>query len=301
MNVLTQLIASGLTLGTPIVLAALGGMFSYNARVFNIALESFMLVGAYFSVTMTQSLGGSIWLGVLAGVLAGGLLALIMGFGVLSWGADEVILGIAFNLFALGLTSYLLTSGSNSGRGFIQLGHGLPQVELASLQHVPILSGLINGHDPIVFASWLLAALAAWIIYRTRFGLRVKASGESELGARAVGVAVWRTKMWTFLLSGLLSGLGGAELALGSVHLFSQDITAGAGIIAFAAVVFGGGRPGRVILGALLFGFAEAGAGVAQVGSTVPPDFVLMVPYVAAIVALAVLGGGRRSRRQGAA
>jgi len=301
MSVLTQLIASGFTLATPILLAALGGMFSYNARVFNIGLEGFMLVGAYFSVTMTQTLGGSVWLGVVAGVVAAGLLALIMGFGVLSWGADEVILGIALNLFALGLTSYLLTSGSNSGRGFIQLNQGLPQVELASLRHVPILSGFINGHDPLVFASWLLAALAAWTIYRTRFGLRVRASGESELGARAVGVAVWRTKMWTFLLSGLLSGLGGAELALGSVHLFSQDITAGAGIIAFAAVVFGGGRPGRVILGALLFGFAEAGAGVAQVGSSIPPDFVLMVPYVAAIVALAVLGRGRHRRRQDAA
>jgi simple sugar transport system permease protein len=296
MSVLNQLIASGLTLGTPIVLAALGGMFSYNARVFNIALEAFMLVGAYFSVTMTQTLG-SVWLGVVAGVLAAGILASIMGLAVLSWGADEVILGIALNLFALGLTSYLLTSGSNSGRGFIQLSQGLPQVMLTGLQHVPILSGLINGHDPVVFATWLLAGLAAWVIYRTRFGLRIRASGESDLAARAVGVAVWRTKMWTFVLSGLLSGLGGAELALGSVHLFSQDITAGAGIIAFAAVVFGGGRPGRVIAGALLFGFAEAGAGVAQIGSTVAPDFVLMTPYVAAIVALVALGDRRRRRQ----
>jgi simple sugar transport system permease protein len=217
-----------------------------------------------------------------------------MGVAVLSWGADEVILGIALNLFALGLTSYLLTSGSNSGRGFIQLSRGLPQVMLTGLQHVAILSGLINGHDPVVFASWLLAGLAAWVIYRTRFGLRIRASGESDLAARAVGVAVWRSKMWTFVLSGLLSGLGGAELALGSVHLFSQDITAGAGIIAFAAVVFGGGRPGRVIAGALLFGFAEAGAGVAQIGSTVAPDFVLMTPYVAAIIALVALGDRRR-------
>jgi ABC-type uncharacterized transport system permease subunit len=290
-----QLLSSGLTLGTPIVFASVGGLFSYNAKIFNIGLEGFMLVGAYFSVIATRD-WGSPWLGVLAGVLAGAVLAALMGFAVLSWGADEVIVGIALNLFALGLTSYLLTSGSNIGTGFIELKSGLPALHAKWLDNVPILRGLLQGHDPLVFASWFASVAAGVIIYRTRFGLRIRASGESELAARAVGVAVWRTKLWTFVLSGALAGIGGAELALGSVHLFSQNITAGSGIIAFAAVVFGAGRPGRVVLGALLFGFAEALAGVLQLGSTVAPQFVLMVPYVAAIFALGVFGGRRKQK-----
>jgi simple sugar transport system permease protein len=289
------LIAGGLTLGTPILLAALGGMFSYNARIFNIGLEGFMLVAAYFSVLATGHFG-SPWLGVLAGLLAGLILAAGMGFAVLSWGADEVIIGIALNLLALGVTSYLLTSGSNTGSGFLILNRGLPTVNLGP--NVAILNGLLQGHDPVVPGSWLLAILCGVAIQRSRFGYRVRASGESELSSRAAGVNVWRTKMWTFLLSGMLSGIGGAELALGSVHLFSQDMTAGAGIIAFAAVVFGGGRPLRVVVGALLFGFAESLAGVLQLGS-VAPEFVLMMPYVAAIVALTAIGF--RLRRQRAA
>jgi simple sugar transport system permease protein len=293
MNTLTTLIASGLTLGTPILLAALGGMFSYNAGIFNIGLEGFMLVGAYFAVLATQHFG-SPWVGVGAAVIAGTALAMIMGFAVLSWAADEVIVGIALNLLALGLTSYLLTSGSNIGNGFLTLNSGLPVLNIGP--NVAILRGFFQGHDPLIIASWVIAVVTGITIKKTRFGYRIRASGESELSARAAGVAVWRTKMWTFVLSGALAGLGGAELALGSVHLFSQDITAGIGIIAFAAVVFGAGKPGRVVIGALLFGGAEALGEVLQLGSKLAPQFILMVPYVAAIVALAVIGSRLRRR-----
>ena len=297
LHTLNSLVSPGLELSAPLILAAIGGLISYRAGVFNIALEGFMLFAAYFAVKIA-AVSGSVWLGVLAGVLAGSALAAVMGVAVLSFKADEVIVGIALNLFALGLTSFLLNSGgaSGGGSGFLRLNSGLPQVNIGAINGVPVLGEVINGHDPLVYASWLSVPVVALLLRRTLFGLQLRAAGESPLAARAAGVRVDTTKFASFVLSGAFAGLGGAQLALGSVHLFSQDMTSGRGIIAFAAVIFGGGTPLFVGLASALFGFAQALAGVLQIGSSFPTQFVLMVPYVFAIVALAL--GGRRGWRR---
>lgn len=289
------LIQPGLQLSAPLLLAATGGLFSYRAGVFNIALEGFMLVAAYFSVGAVAATG-SLWLGVGAGVLSATLLAAFMGVMVLVFLADEVIVGIALNLFALGLTTYLLNSANSNGGGFIHLNGGLPVVTIPWLVHVPVVNDIVNGRDVLVYASWIAVPLAALILRGTLFGLQVRAAGESPLAARAAGVPVGRIKFASFLLSGFLCGLAGVELALGSVYLFSENMTAGRGIIAFAAVIFGNGVPLVVGLASVLFGFAQALAGVLQIGSRFPPQFVLMAPYIFAIVAL-VLGKRRYALR----
>ena len=296
MQTLNNLIGPGLELSAPLILAAMGGLLSYRAGIFNIALEGFMLFAAYFAVK-AAAVSGSILLGVFVGVAAGTALAAVMGVAVLWFQADEVIVGIALNLFAVGLTSYLLNTGGAAGNGFLRLSSGLPEVHIGALDHVAVVNDVINGHDPLVFASWLSVPVVALFLRRTLFGLRLQAAGESPLAATAAGVRVGPTKFVSFLLSGAFSGLAGAQLALGSVHLFSENMTAGRGIIAFAAVIFGAGAPLFVGLASALFGFAQALAGVLQIGGTFPTQFVLMVPYVFAIVALAVAGRGGWRRR----
>ncbi len=290
LDTLRDLLQPGFQLAAPLLLAAVGGLFSYRAGIFNIALEGFMLVSAFFAVQGAVSTG-SVWLGLLLGVASAVALAAVMGTAVLAFRADEVIVGIAVNLFALGLTTYLLRDAATSGRS-LRLDDGLPSVPIGPLVDVPVVRELLENRDPLVFLSLAAIPFAAVILRRTLFGLRLRACGEAPLAARAAGVPVTGLKFASFLLSGLFCGLAGAQLSLGSVSLFSENMTSGRGIIAFAAVIFGGGIPLVVGLAGLLFGFAQALAGLLQIGSSFPPQFVLMAPYLLAIVALTV--GGRR-------
>jgi general nucleoside transport system permease protein len=290
-----NLLQPGLQLAAPLILAAIGGLFSYRAGIFNIALEGFMLTGAYFAVK-GAAVFGSIWLGLMLGVFSSLVLAAVMGAFVLFMKADEVIVGIAVNLLAFGMTTYLLNSGGSVGAGFLNLDSGLPSFSVPGLSHIPVIKEVFDNRDPLVWASWFSIPVAAFVLRRTLFGMRLRAAGESPLSARAAGVPVTAMKFWSFLLSGLFCGLAGAQLSLGSVHLFSENMTSGRGIIAFAAVIFGGGAPLVVGLAGLMFGFAQALAGVLQINTSFPPQFVLMSPYVLAVVVLA-LGDRRNSLR----
>lgn len=293
MQTVHNLLQPGLQLAAPLILAAIGGLFSYRAGIFNIALEGFMLVGAYFAVKGT-AVFGSVWAGLALGIASAVVMAGAMGVFVLFMKADEVIVGIALNLLAFGLTTYLLNSGASAGAGFLDLNSGLPSFSVPGLSHVPVIKEIFDNRDPLVWVSWISVPLAAFVLRRTLFGLRLRAAGESPLSARAAGVPVTAMKFWSFLISGLFCGLAGAQLSLGSVHLFSENMTAGRGIISFAAVIFGAGAPLVVGLAGLMFGLAQALAGVLQINTTFPPQFVLMTPYVFAIVVLA-LGGKRRA------
>ena len=292
MQTVHNLLQPGLQLAAPIILAAIGGLFSYRAGIFNIALEGFMLTGAYFAVKGT-AVFGSVWVGLVLGVVSAVVMAAAMGVFVLFMKADEVIVGIALNLLALGMTTYLLNSGASAGAGFLDLNSGLPSFSVPGLSHIPVIKEIFDGRDPLVWVSWISVPLAAFVLRRTLVGLRLRAAGESPLSARAAGVAVTAMQFWSFLISGMFCGLAGAQLSLGAVHLFSENMTSGRGIIAFAAVIFGAGAPLVVGLAGLMFGIAQALAGVLQINTTFPPQFVLMTPYVFAIVVLAL--GGKRS------
>jgi general nucleoside transport system permease protein len=291
MQTVNNLLQPGVQLAAPLILAAIGGLFSYRAGVFNIALEGFMLVAAYFAVK-GASLSGSVWIGLVLGVVAAVVLSLLMGVFVLFFDSDPVIVGIALNLLALGLTTYLLNGGGSGGAGFLDLPRGLPMFSVPGLASIPIVKDVFDHRDPLVWASWISVPAAAFVLRRTLFGMRLRAAGESELAARAAGVSVVRMKLASFALSGFFCGLAGAQLSLGAVHLFSENMTSGRGIIAFAAVIFGAGLPLLVGLAGLMFGLAQALAGVLQISSNFPPQFVLMTPYLFAVAALAL--GGRR-------
>lgn len=299
MQTVHNLLAPGLQLAAPLILASVGGLFSYRAGIFNIALEGFMLTAAFFAVKASAAFS-SIWLGLALGVLAAITVSAVMAVFVLFFRSDEVIVGIALNLFAVGLTTYLLNSGGSVGSGFLNLSSGLPSFSIPGFSSVPILRDIFDNRDPLIYVSWLSIPVAAFVLRRTLFGMRLRAAGESPLSARAAGVRVTWIKFCSFILSGFFCGLAGAELSLGSVHLFSENMTSGRGIMAFAAVIFGNGIPLVVGLASLMFGFAQAAAGVLQIGSRFPPQFVLMAPYLLAIIALALSGHrlfGRLRRR----
>lgn len=297
MSDVIRLLGPGILLAAPILYAALGGMFTQRAGIFNIALEGFMLLAAYFAVAIAVTTGSTLW-GAVGGVLAAVVAASVMAVLVVGCRADEVIVGIAINLFALGLTTFLLANSLSAGHR-LELPSGFPTLHLSWLSDVPVLGPVFNDRDVLVWALIPAVAAVVYVFGQTGFGLRLKAAGEAPLAARAAGVRVAGVRFASIVISGALCGLGGAELAIGSVHLFSENITSGRGIIAFAAVIFGAGFVGRTAVACLLFGFAQALAGLLQIRTNFPSQFVLMVPYlltVAAIVARDALGKRRRAR-----
>lgn len=289
------LLGPGILLAAPILYAAIGGLFTYRAGIFNIGLEGFMLISAYFSIVGAMQTH-SLLLGTLIGVLAAALAAAVMGVAVVAFRADEVIVGIAINLFALGLTTFLLSDAQTSGQS-LDLPSGYPQFHIGLLDGVPVLDQIFNNRDVII---WLMIPLVIGVnllFRRTSFGLHLKATGEAPLAARAAGVRVSAVRFASVVLSGVLCGVGGAELSIGSVHLFSENMTSGRGIIAFAAVIFGAGLVGRVSVACLLFGLAQALAGLLQIKTNFPSQFVLMVPYLVTIVAVGISDALSRRRR----
>lgn len=283
MEILVAALGPGLRTASPILLAALGGTFSQRAGVFNIALEGYMLVGAFVAVLVT-SMTGSLLLALGAAILASVTLALVMAFFVITLRGDEIIVGIAVNLLALGLTAFLLQEVT-SGSAFLRLEFGLPNVDLPFLEPIPIVGPLLAHQGILVWVSFVLIPLVSWTLYRTGLGLRIRAVGESPEAAISAGVAPARMRYIAFGISGAFCALAGAQLAMGALSLFSINMTAGRGIIAFAAVIFGRGVPKWVVMAALLFGFADAVANRMQ-ALGLPVQFALMMPYILTIAVL---------------
>ena len=280
MSVLAFL-AQTLRIAIPYLLAAAGGVISERAGLIGLTLEGYMLGGA-FAAAVGSYLAGAPWIGVLAALVAGGLLALLYAVSAIRFRADQVVIGIAINLLAIGLTRFFLRlffdSSSNSPRvpGFQVTGSGTGFVALAQ--------------NPLVWIGVLTIPATAWVLYRTPFGLRVRAVGEHPVAAASVGVPVARVRYLAAILSGMLAGLGGAYLALDQ-HQFTDGMTAGRGFIALAATIFGRWDPVRAGLACLLFAAAETLQIQLQGSQAIPSQFVEMIPYVLTIIALAGVVG----------
>ena len=283
MEILIAALGPGLRTASPILLASLGGIFTQRAGIFNIALEGYMLVGA-FAAVIAASATGSAFVGVVAAVIVVSLLALLMGFIVIELAADVIVIGIAVNLLAAALTSFLLQSVTG-GAAFLRVPVGIPDVNLTAIAGVPIIGPLFASQGILVFASLLLVPIVGAVFARTSLGLRLRAVGERPDAAISSGVDVRRIRYVAFLLCGALCGLAGAQLSLGLLALFSFNMTAGRGIIAFAAVVFGAAQARWVAIAALIFGFADAVANRMQTLG-LPVQFVVMTPYVLTIAVL---------------
>ena len=262
------LIASTIRLSTPLILAALGGLYSERGGVINIALEGMMLAGAFTAAAVTV-FTHSPWAGLLAAVIAGLVVAALHAVVTINYRADQVVSGAAINILFLGVPALL------SGALFESTG-ATPQ--LPRDQTLP---------NTLVYLAFILVAVTAYVIYRTRFGLRLRAVGENPEAAMAAGVSVTRMRYAGVLISGALAALGGAYLSIGQSSLFTRNMTAGRGFIALAALIFGKWDPVGVLLACLFFGFAEAVAIRMQGTVDIPNQFIQMIPYVLTMVVLA--------------
>lgn len=274
-------LAQTLRIAVPYLFAAAGGVVTERAGLIGLTLEGYMLGGA-FAAAVGSYYGQSAWLGVLSGILGGVLLGLLYGVSAIRFRADQVVVGIAINLLAIGLTRFFLRlafgSSSNSPRvpGFGGEQSGTGFAALSS--------------NPMIWLGIIAIPVVAWILYRTLFGLRVRAVGEHPAAATSVGISVSRVRYTAAALSGALAGLGGVYLVLDQ-HQFTDQMTAGRGFIALAATIFGRWDPSRVGLACLLFAAAEALQIQLQGAQLIPSQFVEMIPYVLTIVALAGVVG----------
>jgi general nucleoside transport system permease protein len=274
-------LAQTLRIAIPYLFAAIGGVVSERSGLIALGLEGYMLGGA-FCGALASYYSGSPWVGLLGAATGGVVLALLYAFTAIRYRADQVVVGIAINLLVIGLTRFFLRlafhSSANSPRipGF---GGDQPSGGVISLVG-----------NPLIPIGILAVALVAWLLYRTPFGLRVRAVGEHPAAATSVGIRVPRIRYTAAALSGALAALGGAYLALDQ-HLFSAEMTAGRGFIALAAVIFGRWDPFRAALACVLFAAAEALQIQLQGAQAIPSQFVEMIPYALTIVALAGVVG----------
>ena len=274
-------LAQTLRIAIPYLFAACGGVVSERSGLIGLGLEGYMLAGA-FCGAVTSYYTGSPWLGLVGAVAGGAASALLYAVTAIRFRADQVVVGIAINLFAIGLTRFLLRlffdSSSNSPRvaGFTVQGSGSG------------FGALLQ--NPLVLLGIVVVPAIAWLLYRTPFGLRVRAVGEHPAAAASVGVPVNRVRYVAVAASGMLAGLGGAYLALDQ-HQFTDGMTAGRGFIALAATIFGRWDPARAGLACLLFAAAETLQIQLQGSQVIPSQFVEMIPYVLTIVALAGVVG----------
>ncbi|MGK9147181.1 ABC transporter permease [Plantibacter flavus] len=290
------LLAGSLALSVPLIFGALGGVISERVGVVNVAIEGQLLAGAFVSA-LVASVTQNLFAGLLAALVAGALVSFVLAAFSIKYLVDQVIVGVVVNVLVLGLTSFLYSNLLAANAAALNSPPQFLPIAIPLLSAIPVIGPVLFNQTVIVYAMYLAVLVVFFCLYQTRWGLRVRAVGEHPQAADTVGINVNGTRFWNVLLAGAVAGFGGAYFTLGSVGAFSKDITSGAGFIALAAVIFGQWNPLRAALAALLFGFAtnlQYVLGQLAVPSPVPTQFLLMLPYLVTMVALAGLIGRSR-------
>ncbi len=284
--------ASTLRIATPILLAALGGVMTERSGVINIGLEGMMLMGAFAAALASYFMGA--WMGILVGVLVGGLMGLLHAFLSVTVKANQIISATAINILAVGLPNLIVPI---VWPGYFAITPVVPVVKDISvpiLKDIPILGPVLGHQNPIVYIALLLVPAIHFLLFRTPLGLRIRSVGEHPEAADTLGISVTKMRYIAVTMSGLLAGLGGAFLSIAYQSQFSKAMTQGRGFIGLAAMIFGRWRPLGALYACLIFGFADAFQAAAQsAGVPIPPEFLLMLPYVLTLVALVGLLGKR--------
>lgn len=309
---LMQVLDTTLRLATPLLLACLAGLFSERAGIFDIGLEGKMLMAAMSSGAVA-ALTGSVWLGLAAGIAGAMLFALVHGLASITFRGNQLISGVALNFVASGITVLIAQDLFKQGGRTAPLEGAarfspidLPFAE--TLREVPLLGALyaevLSGHTLLVYVALLLVPVSWWVLFRTRFGLRLRAVGENPASVDTAGVSVVRLRYTAVLITGVLCGLAGAYMATGLQAGFGREMTAGRGYIALAALIFAKWRPWYCLYATLLFGFLQALAlrpDVIQktIGLAVPVPLLDALPYILTVVVLAGLVGKATPPRAG--
>ncbi len=280
----TTVLAAALRMATPLMFASLGGTFSERAGVINIALEGMMLTGAFSAMLVTYYVGNP-WVGLLGAMIAGGLMAAIHAVVCIRYQANQVVSGTAINIFAGGLTVFLLRLFFNVS-GTSPAVNRIPTITIPGLVSIPWLGPVLGRQNAMVYIAIALVFLGHFVIFKTVWGLRLRAVGEHPKAADTVGVNVFKMRYSAVIISGILAGLGGAYLSTAHLSRFGDGMTAGRGFIALAAMIFGKWNPIGAMGASLFFGYADAlQMRLQEVG--IPSQFVAMLPYILTMVALA--------------
>lgn len=288
------LLIGTVSLSVPLIFGAMGGVISERVGVVNVAIEGQLLAGAFVSAVVA-SVTGNPFIGLLGAVVAGTLVSFVLAAFSIKYLVDQVIVGVVLNVLVTGLTSFLYSQVLTANPTLLNSPPRFDRIPIPLLSEIPVIGPTLFRQTIVVYLMYIAVAVVFYALFKTKWGLRVRAVGEHPQAADTVGIKVNRTRFWNVSLAGAIAGLGGAYFTLGSVGAFNKEMTAGAGYIALAAVIFGRWDPIRATLAALLFGFASNLQNVLGIiGSPVPSEFMLMLPYVVTIFAVAGLVGKSR-------
>ncbi len=291
---LVGLLAGALTVSTPLIFGSLGGVISERVGVVNIAIEGQLLAGA-FVAAMVATFTGSAIAGLLAAMVAGAAVSAVLAAFAIKYLVDQVIVGVVLNVLVIGLTSFLYSTVMTADPDLFNKPERFERIAIPLLSDIPVLGPILFNQTIIVYLMFALVPAVWFALFKTRWGLRLRSVGEHPKAADTVGINVRATRFWNVLLAGLIVGGGGAFFTLAAIGSFTKEMTNGAGFIALAAVIFGQWNPIRATLAALLFGFAtNLQSTLSIVGSPVPSEFMLMLPYLVTIFAVAGLVGFSR-------
>lgn len=288
-DLLTALLMAGLLRAVPLTLAALGEAVGERAGLLNLGIEGMMLSGCFFGFYAAYHTE-SLWIGMLAGIAAGIVLAMIFGVLTISMGVDQVLVGLAITIFGAGLTAYLfrdLFEGKNVAADVDPVNISIPL-----LRDIPIIGEPLFERQLIFYVCWALVPIFAFVLARTKFGLEVRAAGENPFAADAAGVDVVRTRFLAAGIAGAMAGFAGGFLCVADVKIFSIGMTFGSGFIALALTMLGRWNPYRIMIGAIFFGMLQTLGDQLQInGVDIQTEFIGMFPYIGIMLALVVLAG----------
>jgi general nucleoside transport system permease protein len=282
------IVASGVRLSTPILFAALGEQIAERSGVLNLGVEGMMLMGAFTGFIGTY-FTGNIFIGLLLAISGPALMAALMAFMSVSLRTNQLVAGLAIWLLGVGLTSllYRLIFGVVTIAPKIR---EIPPIDIPILSHIPVLGPILFQYDSLVYLAFLLVPVSQIFIFKTNLGLKIRTVGENPKQADALGVNVYRIRYLAVIIGGALAGIGGSYLALVTTGNFLENITAGQGWIALAVVIFGRWKPLWIVCGALIFGMVDAfQLGLQAIGTPIPSEFLLMLPYILPIAIMAGL------------
>lgn len=297
MTLIIEILKSALPASIPILLAALGGLFTWHANVFNISMEGMLLISAFSSVVGSY-LFESWWMGLLFGILGSVLLSLLFAFFVLKMKTGEFITGIAINSFVAGATTYYLRQLFNVKGSLIDPRIvALPKCDMKFLGNIPILGDILNNHAfPLYITFLLIVPLVYIVIYKSPFGLRLRACGYDAKVIDSVGIKADQLKLTAIVICGILCGIGGTFLSLGIMRMFTENMSNGRGWIALAIIILSSGNPIKVLGICLIFGITE-GLGLTLQQANIPNQFTDMLPYLAVLIALYINSKQTKKRK----
>jgi len=283
----TFLLTGTLALSVPIILGGMSGVLSERVGVVNIAIEGQLLTGA-FVAAVVSTLTENLLFGVLAAMFAAALLSMVLAIFSIRYLVDQIIVGVVLNVLVIGVTNFLFAQWLSKDEIGSNFPGTLPFWKVPILSDIPVLGPLVFDNRITIYLTFLIVPLLWFLLFKTRFGLRLRAVGEYPMAADTAGIDVQANRFWWVTIGGMLAGLGGAAISIGNVGGFVREMSAGQGFIALAAVILGRWHPLSVAAAALLFGFASIfRIWAGQANSAIPSDFIAMIPYVVTLIAVA--------------